>query len=122
MQPLRTLIIGIAFSTMAFISPLAAAHAGLKNSIPAADTTIAASPTEIVLTFNEPVEASFSKVSLINADGKEVRIAKGIVDKNDASVLRSQLPALGKGEYSVKWVGVGHDGHRRTGNFKFMVK
>lgn len=122
MQPLRTMVIGIAFSAMAFISPLAAAHAVLKNSSPAADTTITGSPTEIVLTFNEPVEASFSKISLIGADGKEIRIAKNTVDENDASVLRSQLPALGKGEYSVKWAGVGHDGHRRTGNFKFTVK
>lgn len=122
MQVLRPLILAFAFSMAVFASPFAAAHAHLKNSMPTADATVAESPKEIALTFNEPVDATFSKISLIGADGKEMHIAKAIVDEKNSSILRSELPTLAKGKYVVKWAAVSHDGHRRTGDFAFTVK
>ena len=32
------------------------------------------------------------------------------------------LDSLKAGNYKVQWVGVGHDGHRRTGDYAFSVK
>ena len=46
------------------------AHAHLKSSEPAADSTVAA-PKDLRLTFSEGVEATFTKVSL-SKDGTEV--------------------------------------------------
>lgn len=106
----------------AIVSQGASAHAVVKESAPAAGATLAQSPKEIAITFNEKVEAAFSSVSVKDASGKDVASGKGRVDIANPAVLRVGLPALGAGGYIVKWAAVGHDGHRRTGEFKFTVK
>ena len=103
-------------------SPMAGAHAALKTAQPAADAVLDKAPKEIVINFNEKVEAAFSSIALKDAANNVVADGKANVDAADATVLRLALPALGAGVYSVKWVGVGHDGHRRTGEYKFTVK
>lgn len=37
-------------------------------------------------------------------------------------MLRWPVPPLGAGAYTVKWGMGGHNGHRRTGVFKFTVQ
>lgn len=103
-------------------SPSACAHASLKNSDPQAGATLAAAPKEITLTFNEKVEAAFSSITLSSADGKDVAAGKAKVDASNPAILHLDLPALSAGAYTVKWAVAGHDGHRRTGEFKFSVQ
>lgn len=100
----------------------ALAHAVIKHAVPAAGATLMQSPKEIAITFNEKVEAAFSSVTLKDAAGKDVASAKGNVDAANPAILRLALPALTPGAYQVKWVAVGNDGHRRTGDYKFTVK
>ncbi|HSI47951.1 MAG TPA: copper homeostasis periplasmic binding protein CopC [Ideonella sp.] len=121
MKKLNMLGLVLAVAGAVSLPQLAQAHASLKNSAPAADSTVAA-PKGIALTFNEKVEESFSAVTLKDAAGKEVSVSKPHVDTGDATTLRVDLPALSPGVYSVQWVAVGPDGHRRTGNFSFAVK
>lgn len=104
------------------LSQAAQAHASLKSSTPAAGATVDASPKDISLTFNEKVEDTFSAITIKDAAGKDVATPKAHVDAADGMTLHLDAPALASGTYSVQWVAVGHDGHRRTGDFKFTVK
>lgn len=47
---------------------------------------------------------------------------KAQVDAGNPLLMKLELPALASGAYSVRWVAVGPDGHRRTGQFGFTVK
>jgi methionine-rich copper-binding protein CopC len=122
MRALRTLILATAMATATLASPFAAAHASLKSSNPAAGATVTAAPKEITLTFNEKVEEAFSTITLADGEGKPVVANKAKVDASNPAILRLQVPALSAGAYAVSWAVAGHDGHRRTGDFKFTVK
>ncbi len=101
---------------------LAWAHATIVKSDPARDAQLAASPPAIVLTFNEPIEPAFSSVKLINEVGKVIAAGKSVVDPADKKVLRTAIPVLINGTYTVQYTTMGRDGHKRTGEYKFTVK
>ncbi|HEV7815034.1 MAG TPA: copper homeostasis periplasmic binding protein CopC [Janthinobacterium sp.] len=122
MKALHTMILAIAMVAATLASPFASAHAKLTSSNPEAGATLAAAPKEIALTFNEKIEAAFSSITLADAEGKAVAPGKAKVDAANPAILRLEVPALSAGAYTVSWVAVGHDGHRRTGDFKFTVK
>lgn len=118
----RLAAMGSIFAAAALATPLAAAHAVLKASMPAADAVLDAAPKEISLVFNEKIEAAFSSATLKDAAGTAVITAKPRVDTANPAIMHLDVPALAAGAYKVEWVGVGRDGHRRTGAFKFSVK
>jgi methionine-rich copper-binding protein CopC len=98
------------------------AHAGLQSAIPAKDAEVATAPKEITLQFNEKLEAAFSNAKLVDSTGKEITTGKATLDAADPSVMKLTVPALSAGKYKVEYVGVGHDGHRRKGDYSFTVK
>lgn len=98
------------------------AHAGLQSSTPAKDAEVTAALKEITLQFNEKLEAAFSNVKLVDSTGKEVTTGKATLDAANPSVMKLAVPALSPGNYKVEYVGVGHDGHRRKGDYSFTVK
>ncbi|WP_342114515.1 copper resistance CopC family protein [Pseudoduganella sp. OTU4001] len=122
MKTLRSLIAGGALLATAVASPLAAAHAVLKASEPQSGAVLAAPPQHIVLTFNEKIEPAFTSVTVSNAKGDKVSAGKAVPDAGNPAAVKLAVPALGAGAYTVKWAVAGHDGHRRTGEFKFTVK
>lgn len=98
------------------------AHAALKSATPARDETVSVAPREITLQFNEKLEAAFSSARLIDSAGKQVGTGKATLDAADPSVMKLAVPALAPGKYKVEYVSVGHDGHRRKGDYVFTVK
>lgn len=98
------------------------AHATLKSATPDQDAEVTTAPKEITLQFNEKLEAAFSKATVVDSAGRQVTTGKASLDQADPSVMRLALPALPAGKYTVEYVGVGHDGHRRRGNYAFSVK
>ena len=98
------------------------AHAALKSATPAKVAEVTTAPKEITLQFNEKLEAAFSNAKLIDSTGKEVTADKATLDAADPSVMKLAVPALAPGKYKVEYVGVGHDGHRRKGDYSFIVK
>ena len=123
MKPTQKYVLSALFAatTMAGASS-AWAHAALKSATPAKDAEVASAPTEITLQFNEKLEAAFSNAKLVDSTGKEVTTDKATLDAADASVMKLTVPALAPGKYKVEYVGVGHDGHRRKGDYSFTVK
>lgn len=102
--------------------PPALAHARLIGSDPAADAALDEAPGQILLRFNEPVEAAFSPVEVHDAGGNRVDEDDARVDPDDARVV---LVSLGRnlpdGPYSVDWRVTSIDGHVIEGNYEFAV-
>lgn len=130
MKRLHTFALGALLAAGSLASPLAAAHAAVKHSLPAAGAVLDQAPKQIELAFNERVEQAFSSIGLHEGSttqpgkqpGKQLSTGKAYVDPADPRLLKLELPALASGAYSVRWVAVGPDGHRRTGEFGFSVK
>jgi hypothetical protein len=98
------------------------AHATLQSASPAQGAEVALSPKEITLRFNEDLEPAFSNAKLIEGTGKEVGTRKATLDAADHSIMRLAAPVLAPGQYKVQYIAVGHDGHRRKGDYVFTVK
>jgi methionine-rich copper-binding protein CopC len=98
--------------------PAAHAHADLAKSRPAASTTVSVAPPEVVLTFTERLESAFSKVTVTDANGTDVRQGKAEITGN---AMRVGLKPLNAGAYKVEWRAVTPDTHRVEGSFTFQV-
>jgi methionine-rich copper-binding protein CopC len=97
----------------------APAHSALVSSVPADGATLSAAPTEIVLTFNENINASFTQVALTRAD-TTVALAPVAVKGPE---VRAQIspPSPGPGAYRVAFRVVSADGHPISGETRFTV-
>ena len=89
--------------TLALAAPFAAtgalAHARLINSTPAKDSA-GASPSMIMLTFNEKVEGKLSGFTVTGSDGKPVTMAVSVA--GGGTVLHAMpAKALAAGAYTI---------------------
>lgn len=104
-------------------SPL---HTELKESDPAADTVLEASPDAVTLTYTTDVQLALSTVT-VRAPGVEGALAPAgelaylADDRHDVLVLPLSAP-LGPGGYTVAWTTAGPDGHGISGDFGFRVE
>jgi len=99
---------------------VAFAHAHLKSATPAPDSNVTA-PKEVLLSFSEGVEATFSKVSL-SKDGSEIAI-KGLAtpDADKKTLVVTPAAPLAAGTYKVVWNAVSVDTHKSNGEYSFKV-
>jgi copper transport protein len=125
----RSLVLGavaaaLVAGALAVWVPQAQAHASLKTSDPAANTSVATSPSQILLTFTEPPDPTLSIVKVVDASGKP---APGVGAAQSVSGQSSELSVpvrkpLPKGVYTVNWRSVSAvDGHVEVGAFAFGV-
>lgn len=114
------------FTTTALLASLLGAssvfaHAHLKGSNPAADSSVVA-PNELRLMFSEGVEAAFTQVT-ISKDGAPLEVkslATEGADKKTLVVTPAATP-LRAGEYKVEWHAVSVDTHKSEGSYSFKV-
>jgi methionine-rich copper-binding protein CopC len=98
------------------------AHAALEGAMPAKNAELADAPKDVTLQFNEELEPAFSSIKVLDVDGNDVLIQKAVVDAKNATVLHVPVTTLKPGKYTVQWAAVGHDGHRRHGDYVFSVR
>jgi methionine-rich copper-binding protein CopC len=99
-------------------SPLIAlAHVHLESSIPAAGSTVKASPAKLVLVFQEAVEL---KALSLQRSGNE-SATKLELPAAAAEQLAVPLPKLADGDYTVSYTYVGPDEHKMSSTLKFKV-
>jgi methionine-rich copper-binding protein CopC len=99
-------------------SNAALAHAKLDHASPAVDSTVPSAPAEVVLTFTEKLEATFSTVTVTDASGARVEEGKPQVSGN---TMQIGLKAAAPGAYKVHWHAVSADTHSSEGTFTFTV-
>lgn len=107
---------------MAVLAPAqqALAHAGLEASVPSANAVLEAGPPNIVLDFNEAVDAGLADIELYDQNATLVPL--GVAESvTDATVVQASVPTLGDGVYVVVWRVPSDDGHVVNGVFSFQV-
>ncbi len=94
------------------------AHAALKSISPKDGASMDTVPTEVVLTFNEPISTSFATVTVTGANGA-VSAGKTVVD--GVTVTQPLAPDLANGRYTVTYRVVSEDGHPVSDKTTFTV-
>jgi copper transport protein len=102
------------------VAPQAGAHATLATTNPANAAVLAASPAQVVLRFDEPVETAFGSVRVFDANG--ARVDGGALSRpSNDSVAVAIGRKLGHGTYTVAWRVISADTHPVHGAFVFSV-
>jgi methionine-rich copper-binding protein CopC len=95
------------------------AHAFLAHAEPRVGSTVHGAPAAVTATFTEPIEASFSRLEVFDANGQ--RIDSAAVEHPKPQELRVALPPVPPGDYTVHWAVTSVDTHQTEGRFDFTV-
>jgi copper transport protein len=110
----------LAFAAAAAFAPAASAHSVLIGTQPGNDVVVPQSPDQVVLEFNEPVDASLGSLRVFDGQGEEVD--QGEVSQPVATEVAVGLaPELAPGTYTVAWRVVSSDSDPISGAFVFHV-
>lgn len=103
-------------TALALTAAPASAHTTLTSASPAKDATVTA-PSEIVLTYADPVRLP----RVVVADASGAQHQAGTPQAVDNKVTQPIRGALPNGEYTVGWRVVASDGHPVEGTYTFTV-
>jgi methionine-rich copper-binding protein CopC len=123
----RSLALVLALLLALMSAGLVSAHAKLKSSIPAADSTVATAPRTVVAAFDnhDPLNAAGSLLKVADASGAQVDLGDTALDKSDVerkTLVVSLKDGLAGGTYTVSWTAASEgDGSTAQGSFKFSV-
>lgn len=102
----------------------ASAHAELESSVPAAGSTVTASPERVTLVFSQELKPAGNSVTVTGPSGAVVSQGDAALDRSDpnrATLVVALAPNLAAGAYTVAWVNASVDGHSEEGEFTFTV-
>jgi hypothetical protein len=105
--------------TLVVSTGVAAAHAKLESMTPVDGSSMAAPPTKVILTFNEPIGANGTQVQVNAPSGTNV--ANGDVQVIDNTVTQPVGAMIEAGKYTVEARVVSADGHPITITGSFTV-
>ena len=95
------------------------AHAILKETSPAANSTVAGPDVPVKLKFNVRIDAARSKLQLLHPDNSVTDLA--IEKQSTADTLATKAPGLKPGAYKIRWQVLAPDGHITRGEIPFNV-
>lgn len=98
------------------------AHVHVKKSIPEKGEVLSKAPPVLQIWFSGEVEAEWSKVSVLDANGKRVDSGDARNVHGDQSSLEVSLKPLPAGAYEARLNVISSDGHRVKGEIDFKVK
>lgn len=105
--------------TLVVSTGVAAAHAKLESMTPADGSTQAAPPTQVVLTFNEPVGSTGAEVQVKSPSGANVSTGQlTVIDKTVTQPVGAMIEV---GKYTVDARIVSADGHPITVSASFTI-
>ncbi len=119
--PFAKLARAVLAALAATIAASAGAHSQLDRSVPAAGSTVHATPPNVALWFSARLEPAFSKLRVLDRHGKQVDKRDPQLDRVDRKLLRVSLPVLAPGAYRVNWRVLSVDNHVVEGSFTFSV-
>jgi methionine-rich copper-binding protein CopC len=97
----------------------AAAHAELTSSRPGNGDRVTSPPSEVELTFSDPLEAQFTRVAVVDDAGTPYQDGEPAVSGSTVTQRVSGLPAAGR--FTISYRVVSADGHPVTGKVRFVV-
>lgn len=110
-----------ALTLLTVTAPAASAHAALLSTMPNDAEILQGSPSEVTLTFGEPVGIALGALRVLSPDGD--RVDGGAPSRTDGGkvVHLPVKPGLAEGSYLVVWRVVSADSHPVAGAFTFSV-
>ena len=115
---MRITVTALSLLFLTISAAAAHAHASLAHASPSVGSIVSVAPHEVILTFTERLEAAFSTLTVMDANGTEVSQGKAQVNDN---AMRISLKPLNPGTYKVNWRAVSTDTHKIEGSFTFSV-
>jgi len=100
---------------------VAGAHAFLEHATPPVGSTVSNPPARVSLRFTQRLEPAFSRVQVIDAQGKRVDRDDVQVPADDPTTLAVTLAPLPPGRYVVKWHVRSADTHVTDGDYTFTL-
>lgn len=98
------------------------AHAKLVRANPAPSSVLGTAPTQVQLSFDEPLELNFSEVQVLDANKQRVDTGTLQPVAGDPYSVTAGLKPIGDGTYNVVWkVLSAADGHITRGVYAFGV-
>lgn len=119
--------ISLALGTMALAPARSAVevdarHFRLVKSEPAKEDELESEPEVIRLYFSEKPQVGGASIRLVGPDGEPVALGKVHADEHDEKILVAPVEGkLEAGVSSVRWRGMGPDGHVVRGEFSFSL-
>ena len=117
----RACVLAAAVGTALALPAAAWAHAALLKTSPVASKTVNTPPTEVRLTYSEPIEPRFAIVSVTDAAGRQVTSGAPQRPPGQPQTLVTPLQTIPEGWYLVFWRVISADGHPVRGAFTFAV-
>jgi methionine-rich copper-binding protein CopC len=105
--------------TLVASTGVAAAHSKLESMSPGDGSSMAAPPTQVVLTFNEPIGSTGAEVQVKSPTGNNV--SSGDIQVIDNHVTQPVGAMIEAGKYTVEARIVSADGHPVTVTASFTV-
>jgi copper transport protein len=104
-------------------APVASAHASVSSTSPEAGSTVAESPREVTITFDQGISVPNGGVRVLNEQAERIGVEKPRVGAKPglANTVSVAVPALRGGAYVVSWRAISEDGHPIRGAFTFRV-
>ena len=100
---------------------IAYSHTSLLSSDPPRNAVLQSPPQKVTVNFLGAAEPAFSKLEVFDSKGNKVSKKAKFLEEN--TVMEVELSeGLKSGEFSVKWICIGLDGHKTQGSYKFTVK
>ncbi|WP_157995028.1 copper resistance CopC family protein [Peristeroidobacter soli] len=100
------------------IATTALAHSTVKNTVPANEAVLPASPPAVVINFNEP--ARLVSVSVVHAGAPERKLT--FAPEAEATSFTTAVPQLEPGRNEIKWRALSRDGHPISGTIVLTVQ
>jgi copper transport protein len=112
----------LALLWLAAAGTAAGAHALLRESDPAAGSSLDQAPRRVLLTFTERPEPELSSIRVLDSGGREVQRGQGAPVQGSPLEFAVGLGDVADGTYTVSWRVVSRDdGHVTDGSFAFGV-
>jgi len=96
------------------------AHAILRESTPALNSSVQGPDVDISMRFNVRIDGSRSRVLLVAPDGTSSALPLAAQAKPD--ILHTRATGLKPGAYKLQWKVLASDGHMSNGVVPFTVK
>lgn len=105
-----------------FTAAPASAHAHLVKSLPSAGAVLAAGPSEVVLTFDQPIQAFPGANGIVVTGPKSSHWACGRARINGNTLTASMSEVGPPGRYQIHYRVLGADGHPITGSVPINIQ
>jgi hypothetical protein len=115
-------VVPLLLATALLVPDRAGAHAFLVKSSPARRAVLVRAPAEVRLWFNERLEAAFSTLAVVDANGRRVDAGDVRVGPDDPKRLSVGVTPLAPGTYTVRYRVLSVDGHIVESEFSFTIR